>query len=392
MTGRNPRSGASARRGSNSTSAKTKRSIGYSAEAVGQRIRRLLEEQEVTARIVQLVHNIYGPGALAQAWDEFRSWDSEKAIVTPLEFTAESPLLEHFTSWLAHTWTPAQVPAKQNEPVLPKQVPAQTFLAQHPGLDPLIARYLNACFDTPFSFYEILTSDVGRKFACRDLICGSRYVVLDRAASMVLRAHQILYARIVEVDSVPVIDAPAPWSLPKQAKPAILALREVLLDQAYAGMGPTNTLQQRLLAHESDLRMIYWGFVEQAIKKDRLLSQVSYTHNPLRAAGRLRMPIPRKVAAEKKSENERLLGIPEVRLQVVRIFTDLYENWVYEKLPVFGNRTALEAVATPEGQLRVAAALAQLERDLSLLPFPLDPQIYRRMRERLGIPPTEGLG
>lgn len=62
-----------------------------------------------------------------------------------------------------------------------------------------------------------------------------------------------------------------------------------------------------------------------------------------------------------------------------------------EKLPLLGNKTALEAVATPEGRLKVQALMDEIETDFSLLPFPLDPKVFRRVRERLGLPSSSGL-
>lgn len=147
-----------------------------------------------------------------------------------------------------------------------------------------------------------------------------------------------------------------------------------------------------LVAHELDLRNFYWGFIEEALEEGSLRPQVRYTCNPHQAAERLlRMLAPRKAAAQRKSENELLCAVPDVRQQVASIFTDLYENWVNEKLPLLGNKTALEAVATPEGRVKVQALMDEIETDFSLLPFSLDPQVFRRVRERLGLPPGDGL-
>jgi hypothetical protein len=390
MARRIPRSGRTGRHRIPSTEAKGKRPIGHTARGAGRRIRKLLEDQDVAAHIVQLVPEIYGPNALREAWDEFRCWDREAKRETPLEFTADSSFLEHFISWLAHTWTPAMLSEEPKGVPVPDEVPTQTFLARHPDVHPLLARFLTACIETPFSFYEVPNRDVGQSFTCRDLICGTRHVVIESLASTLLRIHQNLYARIVEMDGVPVIEAAAPWPLPEDLKPAILALREEILGRS-SGVRREHA-RQSLLAHELQLRAFYWGFVEQAFKEGSLRPQVRYTHGLYNAAEHLLMTLaPGRTVAGEKSENEVLSAIPDVRQQVVSIFTGLYENWVNERLPVLGNKTALEAVATPEGQLKVAALLAEIESDLSLLPFSLDPQVFRRMRERLGIFPTEGL-
>lgn len=387
MARRNPRSGISGNRRNGSRPAKAKRKIGDTARAAERRIRELLEEQDVTGRIIQLVYDTYGPGALSEAWDAYRRPDTEDDSLAALELNAESPLLEHFTSWLAHTWRPAMLSQEVKGFAFADETPTEAFLAQHPDLDPQIAEYLHACLETPFSFFEVSSRTVGQRFTCRDLILGARHVVFDRTSSTHLRAHQVLYARIVAIGGTPLIDAAAPWPLPEDLQPAILALRELIIGHTSTNARPADA-RQRLLARELDLRSFYWGFVEEALKEDSLPPQLRYTSNLHKAAERLlSMLAPRKAAAGKKPENEVLRVIPEVRQQVASILTDLYENLMSEKLPLLGNKTALEAVATPDGRLKVQALIDEIEADFSLLPFSLDPHLFRRVRERLGLPP-----
>jgi hypothetical protein len=338
---------------------------------------------------VQLVHEVYGPRALSEAWDEFRCWDTERDRETPLEFTIESPLLEHFTSWLAHTWTPAMLPARLQDLSVAPAAPTQIFLARHPNLDPLLAQYLKACMDTPFSFFEILNCEAGQGFNCRDLICERQHSVVEGAASTVLRAHEILFARIVEVDGAPILDAAAPWALPEVMKPRVLVLRDEMLNHAdVASVG----LRRCLLAHEVDLRSFYWEFIERAFEEGSLGAHVSYSHSAQKAAGHLLMERAMGMkAAEINGLNERLLNIPEERRRIVSVLTSLYENWVHEKLAVLGDKTALEAVETPGGRLRVQALLDEIESDFERLSVALDPQVVRRMRERLGLLPKGDL-
>ena len=354
-------------------------------ESVAQRIRTLLEEHDVTARLVQFVHDTYGPDALVEAWEDFRCSDGEIEGETLLEFTADSPFLEQFTSWLTHTWTPAKLSAKPKGLTIPDSAPTRIFLARHPDMDPLLAGYLGACVATPFSFFEILQCEVGRRFTCRDLVCDAQHVVIDGAVAALLRPHQILYARIVEPDGVSIVDAAAPWALPEHMKPAILALSEVILERPSGGVQAARA-RQSLVARELDLRTFYWGFIEEALKEDSLRAQVSYNYPLRKAAKRLLTTLaPARPAAEIMAENERLLAAPEIRQEIVSKFTYLYESWVEERLAFFGNKTALEVVATPEGRMKVEFLMKEIEAVFSLLPFSLDPQVFRRVRGRLGL-------
>lgn len=100
-----------------------------------------------------------------------------------------------------------------------------------------------------------------------------------------VRAYQILYARIVEVGGVAVLDGAAPWPLPAELKAAILALRQEMLEQPFSGAVPAHA-RQRLLAHELELRSFYWGFIEQAFKEASLRPEVFTRYRPARRAPR----------------------------------------------------------------------------------------------------------
>lgn len=298
MTRKSARSYISDRRGDGVSSATVKRSIKRASEASGQRLRKFLEEQQVTARIVQFVYDRYGPGTLTEAWDEFCCSDPSSDIVTPLKDTGKSPSLKHFTSWLVYTWRPGKVCEGLTGAAGLDRVSAQTFLAERPGLDSLLAKYLGACIETPFSFFEIVNSEVGRKLACRDLISGIRHVVFDDAAAMLLCAHQVVYARIVVVKGTPIIDAVAPWSLPEDATDAILSLRKMILE-GLSGPVERQCAWEQLPEHELDVRNFYWGFVKVAIKDGSLLRKVKDTRSIHKAAERLLITLlPRRTAAE----------------------------------------------------------------------------------------------
>jgi hypothetical protein len=341
---RNPRSAAAGHRGKNSTS---------NDQRVASSIRKLLEERDVIARIVQLAHDAYGLSALREAWDEFRCGNSRKDGEILLEFTVDSPFLEQFTSWLAHTWTPATLSDKPVGATAPDEVPTLTFLARHTYLDPLLSKYLEACVATPFSYFEVSKGEVGRRLNCCDLVYGTRHSVHESAAAKVFLAGQIMYARIVEVDGVSVIDAAGPWAIPEDRtpdlKPFILALSQDFQKRSSSG-------RERDLA----LRDFYWQFIGRASKQDSLRPQVQYGQSPRKAAERLSMMLaPEKTSAEMK---------PERFPQEILSITYVCEHWVNERLAYLGNRTALEAMATADGRLKVQALIEEVERRLGLFP------------------------
>lgn len=64
-----------------------------------------------------------------------------------------------------------------------------------------------------------------------------------------------------------------------------------------------------------------------------------------------------------------------------------YDEWVNEPIPALGNRTPLQAIKTKAGREAVEALVTQIERDAGKMRPPLEPEIVRRLRSRLGLAP-----
>ena len=98
----------------------------------------------------------------------------------------------------------------------------------------------------------------------------------------------------------------------------------------------------------------------------------------LRAAGGMR-----DGAASR--ESDRLAEIPEVRAKISEMMAAHWEHWVDEQLPILGNRTPMEAVKDADGREIVESLVIQGERSGRSPNMPTDEDVFRRLRERLGL-------
>ena len=98
----------------------------------------------------------------------------------------------------------------------------------------------------------------------------------------------------------------------------------------------------------------------------------------LRAAGGIR-----DGAASR--ESDRLAEIPEVRAKISEMMAAHWEHWVDEQLPILGNRTPMEAVKDADGREIVESLVIQGERSGRSPNMPTDEDVFRRLRERLGL-------
>jgi hypothetical protein len=62
-----------------------------------------------------------------------------------------------------------------------------------------------------------------------------------------------------------------------------------------------------------------------------------------------------------------------------------WEHWVDEPLPILGNRTPLDAVKDPDGREIVESLVIQGERFSRNPTSSTDEDVFRRLRERLGL-------
>ena len=98
----------------------------------------------------------------------------------------------------------------------------------------------------------------------------------------------------------------------------------------------------------------------------------------LRAAGGAR-------GGAASEEYERLAERPEVREKISELMAAHWEHWVDEPLPILGNRTPMDAVKDPDGREIVESLVIQGERFGRNPTSSTDENVFRRLRERLGL-------
>lgn len=121
----------------------------------------------------------------------------------------------------------------------------------------------------------------------------------------------------------------------------------------------------------------------RAIVGEALGGRGRYRATEIQSVERMLAEAPASAAGT--NESEKLAELPEVKAKIAEMMGRHYEHWVNEKIPALGGRTPLEAVAEPAGREAVEALVAQIERNGPRMRPPLDPQIARSLRERLGL-------
>ena len=169
--------------------------------------------------IVRLIGEFYGRHAIQSAWREFNIGQGTQP------FCGYDVNAELFYSWLFHKWTPDRGEGQVRDDSFYGVPPTRAYLDRQPALNPLLRTYLETCLNTSPRFYEILECTVGFGFRACDLPTDTTYTVTDALASTTLKKGDILYAHLIPMGEVTLMDAISPRSFPTHCKRTLLGLR-----------------------------------------------------------------------------------------------------------------------------------------------------------------------
>ena len=182
------------------------------------RIRRAVDGY--ASAIVRVIGESYGKDSVQRAWHEFTIWGGGS-------FFGDDPNAELFFSWLFHRWSPMlEEGHKIDDGSCYGVPPTRAYLARNAsGLNPVQRRYLEACLETRFSFYEILDCKPHIGFKARDVLTGREVEVSEGMASTTLKNGDIVFAHIVPIDGTAMMEAVSPFSFPPTLKARLIGLR-----------------------------------------------------------------------------------------------------------------------------------------------------------------------
>jgi hypothetical protein len=184
------------------------------------RLRQVIDP--LVADLLTFSRGEYGDALIEEAWEEFALEENAQP------FSPETVHMPVFIPWFLFEWLPD--PAATAVPVdLLDEFPiAAGFLRRARRIQPLLAQYIQACLETPFSFLEVVAITPGTGFQLRNVLTGGEHEVTERSASQGCRVGDILFAKTVTVDHLTVLDGCGPALIPPVEKPAIIALRRQL--------------------------------------------------------------------------------------------------------------------------------------------------------------------
>ena len=169
--------------------------------------------------IVRLIGESYGQHTVQRAWKEFTLGPTQP-------FCGYDVNAELFYSWLFHEWSPAREEGHEvRDESLYGVPPTRAYLDRRSSsLHPLLRQYLEACLATSPRFYEVLDCEPGLSFRARDVFTDATSMVNEALASTSLNEGDILYAHLIPIGQITLMEAISPQSFPPQSKRRLLQL------------------------------------------------------------------------------------------------------------------------------------------------------------------------
>ena len=215
-----------------------------------RRVRRALDGY--VPRMLTFVVDVYGRDAIHEAWHEFNAFEEDAD-----EFDPDTPHIQLFMPWFFHCWAPDAHDTTVEDVSLLDRSPTTEYLARRGrSLEPALRAYLTACASTPLSFYEVMSRQPDRGFTAHDILTGEEFAVLERSASATLAVNDIVFAQIVRVDGIAMLEACPPFGIPPINKIAILDLRDKML------RGAERVTVDELRDYDIELRDLYLSMAD----------------------------------------------------------------------------------------------------------------------------------
>lgn len=218
-------------------------------ELTWRRVRRAIET--LGSDLIREAAHHFGEAGLDEAWDEFNLFEAEEP------FDPDSPFVTLFFSWFLHDWLPD--PHDTEVPPSAHDLTAARAYLNHAGsrLDPIARSYVEACCAAPFSFHEVVDCRPGHGMRLRDVLLGTEVDVTEKTGSQTLRVGDIVFARVVPIEGIALIEGIGPAAIPPMRKPEIIELRGKLGTQA--SLFPAETLRE----FEFELRGLYLHLADE---------------------------------------------------------------------------------------------------------------------------------
>jgi len=200
--------------------------------------------------------------SLEDAWQDFNMTD------LPVAFVGRSTEDQIFMPYFLFDWEPNRHTHVKSARGKDGVVLRWYRLEKAGRLSPTECLLLEQATTQPLSFYEVLSTEPGKRLAIRDVLIGAEEEVIERSASGMLRQGEIIYAQVWNLPGHAILGRCAPLSIPPGRKAEIIALRKKL--QKRAARRKRELAASDLLRYGDEIRLTYLNLRDALYTPPRL--------------------------------------------------------------------------------------------------------------------------
>jgi hypothetical protein len=221
----------------------------------------------LATRLLPYAREVFGEAWLNNAWREFQ-------CLIDGQFEPESTEVNVFLPWFFFNWTTNQEPVGDTEP--PCAPPAELYLEEHASeLDELQTKYIEACLDAPFSFFEVLKIEPGVGFRLKDVFSKAELDVVDQRGSTLVKENHFLFAKAVTIDGLTTLEACGTVLVPPAHKKVLQDLRrEMRKDYEEIGVDALFDFSLYVIEAYQNFRDLAFAPAAEEAEEDRVISLV----------------------------------------------------------------------------------------------------------------------
>ncbi len=197
----------------------------------------------------------YGPEAVFDAWDEFNCWENAEPL--DLEDDSNPEIEATFLPWFVYHWIPddSELPEADQRPEMPVAMHYLTQMGNR--MDLFEQQFITEVCSQPYSYSIVTDVEPGKSLSLKDILLEREIIVHERSASNILKKGDIIYTRIVTIDTNSVMLGAATTIIPSSYLSFFIDLRE-----NYKKSGdPLN--EEILLLDDLEFRSVYFDIKEQ---------------------------------------------------------------------------------------------------------------------------------
>ena len=197
--------------------------------------------------------------SVEDAWQDFNMTD------LPVAFVDRSTEDQIFMPYFLFDWEPYRKKSVRGK----GGVVLRWFRLENAGrLTETDCLLLEQATTQPLSFYEVLSTEPGKRIAVRDVLIGAEQEVIERSASQILKQGEIIYAQVWNLPGHAILGRCAPLSIPPGRKAEVIALRKKL--QKRAARRKQELAASDLLRYGDEIRLTYLNIRDALYAPPRL--------------------------------------------------------------------------------------------------------------------------